>query len=109
MPDRFQLSRHVSDMTKAKTHCNILPRIIQGLILQNKNHSVEQKLIIYNIPATCVPTQRLGACKDVISFEAIARTLQPMLDKAPTVFSDYFDRYLVHSLRENRLLLVRPG
>ena len=43
----------------------------------------------------------LAACKDVIRFEETARALRPMLDKAPTAFSDYFDRYLVHSLREN--------
>ena len=47
-----------SDMIKAKTQCYILPRIIEGLILQNKNHSAKHKSILCNIPANSVQTQR---------------------------------------------------
>ena len=47
-----------SDMMKAKTQCYILPRIIEGLIQQNKNHSAKHKSILCNIPANSVQTQR---------------------------------------------------
>ena len=48
-----------SDMMKAKTHRYILPRIMEGLILQNKNHSAEHKSILCNIQANSVPTRVL--------------------------------------------------
>ena len=32
---------------KAKTQCSILPRIIEGIILQNKNHSAKHNSILF--------------------------------------------------------------